>query len=169
MVEKITNEKLLYSIQKAIKSHGVFLMAVTDIGACECCDGKNHVQDKDELIEDKSFVYSIGHREAGRPDILVLTGTFNKDKKVSVETAKSKVLAASSLINSMVDRWNIQAVAEGHTAEDRDGNEYRVVSFEGNAVKEMFTIQASNYYGDLNYHLLVLLPKDAKFDSITWE
>jgi hypothetical protein len=107
-----------------------------------------------------SFIYTIGHQERQRPDLLI-TPMGEKNEVVSPEEANRRMMAAGNLINYLVDNWETNPIKAGDTAEDALGRHYKIVDDKRADKKEVFkqyTIQASNYYGHDNYSVLVLLP-----------
>lgn len=141
-IEPITNEKFLSDIKKGINDYGVFLIAVT-----------SHKL-PDEAVA--GFIYTIGHQERQRPDMMIITKSDDLDT-VPPESAQLRLRAASNLLNSLVKHWDESPVRVGDTAQDSLGVLYKVARDSDNAFKPL-AIQASNYYGQSDYPLLVLLP-----------
>lgn len=144
-VEPITNEKFLTDIKNGIASHGVYMMGVTD-----------RETDADRLTT--GYIYTIGHQERSRPDIMLLLYCKDKDT-VTEDVVQKRFRSAAYLINYIVDHWDTEPLIAGHTAQDQSGILYQVhdeSEFESD-FKE-FTFQASNYYGRDEYPLLILMP-----------
>lgn len=145
MIEPITNVNFLNNIQNGIKSHGVYLMGVTD-------------RDKDSDPWTGGYLYTIGHKERQRPDLVLVV--YHKDKdSVSEKVVEERFRAAHILLNSLVKHWETAPVLAGHTAQDEQGILYKIhAESEFDKSFKEFTIQASNYYGTEDYPLLILMP-----------
>lgn len=145
MTEPITNTKFLADIKNGIANYGVFMLAITDRDT-----------DADRLTS--GYIYTIGHQERQRPDIMLVLYCKDKDT-VTEELVMKRFGAGQRLINSIVEHWDTDPLLAGHTAQDSMGILYKAhdeSEFTSN-FKE-FTFQASNYYGREEYPLLILMP-----------
>ena len=141
MIEQITNTAFLQEIKTGIKGHGVFLMAVVT-----------------EVVDDVPFVYSVGHKESGRPDFFAFCVKASDYPDGGMFGLHKEMRATANLINYLVSGFSERPVAVGHTATDELGRKYVVkeapTQYPG--IRQHTTIQASNYYGSYDYELLVL-------------
>lgn len=150
-------------IDRHIAQAGVSLRAVSDAVACDSC-GQDLCASHAELLStepDDGFVYSIGHRLRGRPDLVVLCGQGLKEETpVDHMTILHRMNEAADLVNYLVSKWDTDPVLPEQTCADGDGFAYVVMNLPNlvTQAKREWTLQASEYYGDENYELLVLMP-----------
>lgn len=153
-------------IKRNIKRCGVSLLAVSDAAPCEACGDtpcETHLKGAFTEPED-GFVYSIGHRERNRPDLVVLCGPVPGEPAFDQAALVHRMQEAGALINYLVSRWGEHPVKPGQRCADSDGRIYRVFSSPEvvSAAKDELTVQAGVYYGTEDYELLVLMPETAQ-------
>mgnify|MGYP003585470166 FL=1 len=150
-IEKITNQNFLDKIKSAISDSGALLIAVSrSFRESE----KENFNDPDD-----GFVYSIGHREKGLPDIVILCGAIS-ESSIPKDELEARVKYATTAINHLIKDWDKFPVLPGHTVGSDDDviirfSEYTINDDRNRDIKEFVTIQASNYYGTYDYDLLV--------------
>lgn len=153
-------------IQAGIEKYGVFLFAIADFLKCAgCgksnCDDTSHSGEPAPITEvDECFVYTIGHRLRGRPDLVMLCGPSPDDPVALPADLQLEMNEAAGLINYMVEHWSENPVLPGQTCGTGTGRIYQVLD-RAEAVaqaKRDLTLQAGEYYGDQDYALLVLVP-----------
>lgn len=154
------------TIQDGIDNCGVFLFAIADFLTCAGCGQSNcqdasHSGEREPITEvDECFVYTVGHRLRGRPDMVMLCGPAPEDPPAGTAELHAELDEAARLLNYMVEQWAENPVLAGQTCGTSTGRLYRVLD-RAEAVaqaKKDLTIQAGEYYGDQSYALLVLVP-----------
>lgn len=168
--------KNLKFIKKRIKRYGVSLLAISDLADCAICRSgqadPNHVHTGKDIFDNGAgaFVYTIGHRERRRPDLLFLCGPRPDEDPINADQQREYLKAAGSLINYLVKRWDEHPVLLHQKCQDHNGRVYEIVDhiFNGqHPLKEGFTIQTGVYYGSDDYELLLFIPVgwNKKLDS----
>lgn len=158
-------------IRRNIKLYGVALRAISDAAPCQSCGDtpcEPHAKGAFTELED-GFVYSIGHRERNRPDLVVLCGPTPGEPALDQAGLVNRMQEAATLINYLVSRWGEHPVLPGQRCADSDGRVYRVLSSAEvvSAAKDELTVQAGVYYGTEDYELLVLMPETAQATQAT--
>lgn len=159
----IENREFLAAIQKGIQDVGVYLLAISDSVPCTLC-GRAECQDHGDARHydnpEDGFVYSIGHRERGRPDLLVLCGPSPEENAFSRDDLNQQMREAAQLINYLVKNWDQKPVKPTEYCGTSHGRIYQAIDDPELTAqaKEEFTVQAGNYYGADDYAVLVLIP-----------
>lgn len=150
-------------IRRHIAAYGVSLLAISDAAPCQKCGATpcaKHTEGEFSELED-GFVYSVGHHERQRPDLLVLCGPTPDEPAMNRDAMLARMQAAGALINYLVAHWDESPVLPGHRCHDHDGREYRVLDTPAlvATAKDQMTVQAGVYYGTEDYALIVLMPE----------
>lgn len=158
-------------IRRHIAAYGVSLLAISDAAPCQMCGEtpcERHVEGALSELED-GFVYSVGHRERQRPDLLVFCGPTPYEAPLSKEALLQRMQAAGALINFLVAHWDESPVLPGHLCTDSEGREYRVLDTPDllATARDQLTVQAGVYYGTEDYELLVLTPVSLQAPAAT--
>lgn len=152
------------SIKTDIAKFGVSLCAVTDA----INKGGRNKSEKWTAMGKlwdgiaSGFVYTIGHNERDRPDLLAYCGPKPGDPAFSTHVLRDQMMAAASMINHLVSEWDRSPVYEGHECLTASGRIYVAKQIEGadaDLLKASTTCQAGFYYGHDDYSLMLLLPK----------
>ena len=150
-------------IRKTIKKSGICLFAISDAIECEECGdtpcGAHAYATYTDL--DAGFVYSVGHWERKRPELIVLCGPTPMDAHpMNREALIDTMTEAAHLINHLVENWTDNPVLPGHRCQDANGRVYMVDDgVHGVALaKKGMTHAATDYYGSEHYALMVLIP-----------
>lgn len=158
-IEKITNPDFLDKIKNYIEKYKYMIMAVSH-NTCGNCD--EDVIDDNYNRRNDSFVYTIGRKEFGYPDILILCGS-DEDKPISSDQLSKRFDYAAHALPDLIKEWDDHPVKPGHTFGPKDKIIIEIISPERyrdynniiKSCKEGITIQASNYYGTYDYELIV--------------
>jgi hypothetical protein len=154
-IEEITNMTFLDKIKSCIKKYKCMIMAVNH----NTCD-KDDIKDNYDKIND-AFVYSIGRKEFGHPDILILCGS-DKENPISSDQLSKRFNYALQALIVLMEEWDDNPVKPGHTFGGKDTIIIKFISREYEdyddfieCCKEDIAIQAGNYYGTYDYELIV--------------
>ncbi len=153
----------LQETRRNIERYGVHLVGVADSVHCGVCGTDDCADHKDAARYDKpgdGFVYTIGHRERARPDLVVLCGPRDGEQPVPGEALNRQISEATMLLNDLVDNWGENPVLAGQHCAAGNGRVYRVCDDPAlvQEARESLTVQAGRYYGCDDYRLLVLVP-----------
>ena len=157
----IGNKAFLEAIEKGIAEKGIFLVAVGDVGECAACGGDACGCAGREFGEMKDgFVYTIGHRKLGRPDMVFLCGPRPGEEAFSARELREEMMDCAGTCNWLSANWEKAPLLEGQTVMTAGGRIYLASAREElvAGAKEGITVQAGNYYGDSDYGLLALVP-----------
>lgn len=161
--------KDLEGIKQDIKDYKISLLAISELSHCEGCKDKKdltpHTHPDVHFDQpDDAFIYTIGHRESNRPDMLFFIGPQIGGPLFNPEQLREQIRAGASLINYLVGDWDNNPVLLGHNCQDRNGRVYQVVEHIENGpheFKDEYTTKTSKYYGSDDYELLVVA-------AVTW-
>jgi len=155
-------EELLNRIESAIQENGVFMFGIGDFNLCNDpnCQ-KDHSKEETFTDVDSSYIYSVGHQKRDRPDLLILTGPAPGEEAMTGREMVAETMAASKLINYLVDQWNKKPVLEGETCRGPSERVYQVVELvkrgKAHPMRE-FVSSATVYYQGMDFEFLVLAP-----------
>lgn len=158
------NEELHSLMRDHINQVGVFTVAMLPEGVNEDfevidIDTKTHFGNSDDAC-----IYTVGLRKLGRPDILVKCGPGYGTCLYDTTRIKQNVINAGRLISHLFRTWNdASPLKNGDICEDRTHNIYVVVKHESLSkldldYKKRIMKYTTDYYGDINYNILVLDP-----------
>jgi hypothetical protein len=157
----IEDPDFLNKIRTGIERNGVYLIATSILVDDEEEIDPNQKSECTEL--DDAFVYSVGHREHGRPDLLLLCGPCSGEIAINKEETEKRLEAAASLLVSLVSQWDDEPVLPDEACMDRNDRVYTVRDSSIDKasdweIKHHLTTQTTEYYGDVEYDLLLLIP-----------
>jgi len=163
-IELVASEDEEYRlvVDDAIQTQGFYMLAVSDLAACEIpgCTHENHDNNENTLY-DKShdaFVYTVGQHLKKRPELIVFCGPAPGEPPVSLETLGNRIEAAVSLIKLMVDNWETNPVLPNQYAEDYQGRLYTVFEEDDTQFKDSLMYQCIRYYNHDDFDILVIYP-----------
>jgi len=134
-------------IKENIKKFGVSCVRVIPRDSNEKICNYNEIQ-----------VYTIGHRERGRPELFIACGPLSPIK-LTHEKAVEITTVAINLIFNLVKNWNITPLIGTMRTIDSEGIVYELFLQKEKELKELMT-ETTRYYGNDVYQVLLLVPVD---------
>lgn len=141
-IEKIASFDWLDAINSGIASCGFFMVGVIP------------EKDKDISQEDSAYCYSIGLAQKGSFDVCVMLGKLKECEPMAVEHIAKEANEVTHLFNYLVSENT--KIGIGHTFETTSGQVYFADRFLSIEEKQQLTTQASNYYQNSDYPVLLI-------------
>lgn len=172
-------EEIRSRIARSISQHGYYILAALIGDKCAtCCACYQHDEcplkgDNHQFTDVKeAYVYSVGRREIGVPEIFIFCGPTNNDGPIKYDTARAKIDDAALTIQSLVDGWETvygwetSRPSNGAPVSVTDGPEYWVNTDQDviDIIKSHFAMGVGDYYNNNSYDMVVLIPKGAMLD-----
>ena len=156
----MSNETTDPRIKDAIDKFGIAMICILPNTTCSCSEDLSH---EHVLVYDKleaGYVYTVGHREHNRPDIVAYCGPGNGESMLTGPEIETNIHDVATTINRIVKHWSENPVRSGNTVLTDKGRVYIVQDNKEAlaACKFEHTVKATEYYGDDNYELLFMIP-----------
>ena len=157
-------------VEEAIETSGVYMIAVSDIAPSETSDpAGEHVPADGSILYDKiqdAFVYTVGHHEKNRPELIVFCGPAPGEPPVRGEVLQERIEAGASLLRLMVENWEANPVLVGQIAEDYQERIYTIFEEDDPAFKDNLMFQCIRYYKHDDFDVLVIYPNPQYSNTI---
>lgn len=144
------------TIQDKIAEYGVFIFAVSEVME-DIETLKPDTKEKHFTHVTDAYIYTVGRKDTKQPEMLIFVGPQPGVPFFTGEDISIQLMAAWVMVNQLVDT----PIFQGQILEDGNGRCYRVMDHyptETNDYKTDFTTGITEYYHNVDYELLVLVP-----------